>query len=288
MESSQDNNALPEGQPIEPAGEAENGGMSEPLCWEEAGGPPPAGIAPEIWLELRNSFNPFQGPLPPDCDLFSLWSGLVALTQEIKLQGRTFKQLADLLSTLPIQLSQLEAAGQQQVREQAEIRDEAVSYQQRQARQLEQILERLEQGTRRETLDLLLDLRDRLGRGWQLCHQHEAPPPPPARSWLGFRRNPGASSRDPRLKALMDGYRMTLERIEDALATMGVEEIPCQGMPFDSSAMTAVDLEETSTVPDSTVLEVYRPGYRWKGELYRSAQVKVSRSPAPAAREPQE
>jgi len=43
--------------------------------------------------------------------------------------------------------------------------------------------------------------------------------------------------------------------------------------------MTAVDIEETSSVPEGTVVEVYRNGYEWNGEVHRTAQVKVARSP---------
>jgi molecular chaperone GrpE len=43
--------------------------------------------------------------------------------------------------------------------------------------------------------------------------------------------------------------------------------------------MTAVDIEETGSVPEGTVVEVYRNGYEWNGEVYRTAQVKVARNP---------
>ena len=40
--------------------------------------------------------------------------------------------------------------------------------------------------------------------------------------------------------------------------------------------MNAIDREESSAVPEGTVLEVYRSGYEWNGEVFRPAQVKVS------------
>jgi molecular chaperone GrpE len=43
--------------------------------------------------------------------------------------------------------------------------------------------------------------------------------------------------------------------------------------------MKAVDLLETSEVPENTVLEVYRRGYEWNGEVFRVAEVKVARAP---------
>src|SRR2546430_1500318 len=74
-------------------------------------------------------------------------------------------------------------------------------------------------------------------------------------------------------------FRSVLHQLE-------VTEIPCQGRPFDPRYMQAVDLEETNQVPEGTVVEVYRVGYEWKGQTFRLAQVKVSRSAAgPAAGE---
>jgi molecular chaperone GrpE (heat shock protein) len=42
--------------------------------------------------------------------------------------------------------------------------------------------------------------------------------------------------------------------------------------------MTAVDIEETESVPEGTVVEVYRNGFEWNNEVYRTAQVKVARA----------
>jgi molecular chaperone GrpE len=42
--------------------------------------------------------------------------------------------------------------------------------------------------------------------------------------------------------------------------------------------MTAVDVEAVDSVPEGTVVEVYRNGYEWNGEVYRTAQVKVARA----------
>jgi molecular chaperone GrpE (heat shock protein) len=41
--------------------------------------------------------------------------------------------------------------------------------------------------------------------------------------------------------------------------------------------MHAVDVEETDQQAEGTVLEVYRAGYEWKGEVHRPARVKVAR-----------
>jgi molecular chaperone GrpE len=78
--------------------------------------------------------------------------------------------------------------------------------------------------------------------------------------------------------ALQQGYRMTLERLEESLADLGVKPIPCEGQPFDPVRMVAADVLETDEVEDGTVVEVYRNGYEWNGETFRAAQVRVARA----------
>ena len=82
-----------------------------------------------------------------------------------------------------------------------------------------------------------------------------------------------------RVGALEEGYRISLDRLDDVLAEFGVQEIACQGQPFDPSSMHVVEVEETDQAAEGTVVEVYRTGYEWKGEVHRPAQVKVARKP---------
>jgi len=81
------------------------------------------------------------------------------------------------------------------------------------------------------------------------------------------------------LAALSHGYSLTLDSLDEALVGSGVSRIACQGQIFDPHRMTAVDIEVTASVPEGTVVEVYRNGYEWNGEVHRTAQVKVARSP---------
>ena len=81
------------------------------------------------------------------------------------------------------------------------------------------------------------------------------------------------------VNSLKKGYRMGLDRIDEALQQLGVSEIICDGKPFDSRKMNAVDVEESADVPDGIVLEVYRIGYMIDTEVLQPAQVKVARAP---------
>jgi molecular chaperone GrpE len=77
--------------------------------------------------------------------------------------------------------------------------------------------------------------------------------------------------------ALIRGYELGIERLDQTLDEFNAREIRCQGESFDPRRMNAIESEESSTVPSGTVLEVYRSGYEWNGEVFRPAQVKVSR-----------
>ena len=84
----------------------------------------------------------------------------------------------------------------------------------------------------------------------------------------------------PRCAALKKGYELGLERLDQTLEEFNAREIPCQGQAFDPRRMNAIDRQESSAVPEGTVIEVYRSGYEWNGEVFRPAQVKVSCAPA--------
>jgi molecular chaperone GrpE len=195
---------------------------------------------------------------PPGADLGSLFGALAALTQEVRLQGRAFKGLAEALSPLGERLEALTGAAE---------------------------AEPVEPDEDRAFLDcvgLLLDLRDRLARGLATAEPLLAAAPRPVRAGLVARLFGRGRVEAPLLDAvgaLLAGYRLTLDHLDDALRDRGVSLIPCEGRPFDPHAMSAVDLLLTGDEPEGTVVEVYRTGWEWNGRVLRPAQVKVARRP---------
>jgi len=206
------------------------------------------------------------------CDLYSLWAAMTALTQEVRLQGRTFKQLNETLSqsaqVLEKSAANGSAGGADATAEQARIQPAEV----RQALQTEIRL----------PLDVLLDLRDRVERGGDTARNaaEELQPKqiPRLARWFGV-GGKFAEHTQEILAALSQGYSLTLDTLDEALVNSGVNRIACRGQVFDPQSMTAVDIEETNSVPNGTVVEIYRNGYEWNGEVYRTAQVKVARTP---------
>jgi molecular chaperone GrpE len=213
---------------------------------------PPRGVEAEILAAMAGDSEGRARPAPAAA--YSLWAAMTALTQEVKLQGRSFKELNDTLGSQASRMAERE-------------RD---------------LLRETERRCRKEVLGVLIDLRDRLGRGLESLRASEAEITKTARrGWRAriFSR-PGEDAAGATLAALKKGYELGLERLDQTLEDFNAREIPCSGQAFDPRRMNAIDRQESSAVPEGTVIEVYRSGYEWNGELFRPAQVKVSCAPA--------
>jgi len=224
---------------------------------------PPGGIDAEILSSVmaNDGAGPDADSNDRRCDSYALWTAMTALTQEIKLQGRAFQELNHTLSAQTEKIAE-------------ELR---AVYAER-----ERTLQReAERRCRREALNGLIDLHDRLGRGLESVRAHELEVAIAARAgwWRRFFGNQHAAAADA-LGALIRGYELGLERLDQTLAEFHAREIRCLGESFDPHRMNAIESEETARVPGGTVLEIYRSGFEWNGEIFRPAQVKVSRAPA--------
>jgi molecular chaperone GrpE len=191
-------------------------------------GPPP-GIPNEILAGEENSFE------TAPTDLHAMWAAMTALTQEIKLQGRAFKQMSETL-----------------VRE-------------------------TERRSRKEVLDALLEMRERLLRGLEAVRARGRLQPGLLDRIFRTRWQKIQRALDV-VEALEQGQQLALQSLDDLLRDFLVQPIECEGEFFDPKRMNAVAVEETDAVTDGTVLAVYRTGYEWNGEVYRPAQVRVARS----------
>jgi molecular chaperone GrpE (heat shock protein) len=219
---------------------------------------PPSGIDAEILALVTEGATP-GGDEDSDrrCDSYALWTAMTALTQEIKLQGRAFQELNHTL------------AGQTE-----KIAEELRAVYAERERTLQRETQRR---CRKDILGALIDLRDRLGRGLESVRAREMDMAAAARAgWWRFcgKQRPAPDA----LAALIRGYELGIERLDQTLDEFNAREIRCQGETFDPRRMNAIDSEESPAVPGGTVLEVYRSGYEWNGEIFRPAQVKVSRA----------
>jgi molecular chaperone GrpE len=80
-----------------------------------------------------------------------------------------------------------------------------------------------------------------------------------------------------KVDALLIGYDMGLQRLDRALQQHGLEPIPCVGEPFDPELMEVAEVVRDPHRQGTEVLDEVRRGYRWRGRLFRYAQVRVAR-----------
>lgn len=74
------------------------------------------------------------------------------------------------------------------------------------------------------------------------------------------------------------GVELIYKQLQDALAKVGVRPIPAKGEPFDPHFHEAIEMVETTEVPDHAVLEELQRGYKLKERLLRPAMVKVAKN----------
>jgi hypothetical protein len=233
----------------------------------DEGEPPPEGLPDELLADA------LETPEPADAlgsDLYTVFAGLTKLSGEIGLQGRAFRQLADVLAPsvqVPNRLERLEAAQSAVARELA-----------RRAEPDEAELPASE-----DLLAVLFDLYDRLNRGLQnFDASYEA-----VKSSIGavgfLRRLRGSKANADQLAApaaaMREGYRLTLSRLEAAFLQWGIQRTGAVGEPFDPRRMAVVEVAAPAPdVPDGSVLEVYRSGYVLNGRVLATARVKVAKA----------
>lgn len=76
---------------------------------------------------------------------------------------------------------------------------------------------------------------------------------------------------------LKDGFDITCSYLESLLKKEGITRIETVGMPFDPAYMTAVAVEYTERYPMNQVLEEVSPGFLYRGEIIKLAEVKIAK-----------
>ncbi len=211
--------------------------------------PLPGGVSGELAREILDGSG---GGADEEADLYSLWAAVTALTQEVKLQGRSFDRLGRSLADV----ERLAGAVESMV-----AQDDPG--------------ETGGPGGGEPAEQVLMDVRDRLEQGARVAREclERARAGGRLRSIAGG--GPGGLLQA--VKALEEGYGMATARVDRALGGYGVRSIECAGMRFDPERMTAVAVVHDARVADGSVVDVVRPGYERDGVVVRFAQVRVAR-----------
>jgi molecular chaperone GrpE len=75
-----------------------------------------------------------------------------------------------------------------------------------------------------------------------------------------------------------NGVELIYKQLQDALSKLGVRAVPAKGERFDPHVHEAIEMVETSEVPDHQVIEELQRGYKLKDRLIRPAMVKVAQN----------
>lgn len=82
------------------------------------------------------------------------------------------------------------------------------------------------------------------------------------------------------LESFRKGIELTLGEFKSVLQRFGVVELPAHGAAFDPNHHEALSSEETTSVPEGHITQVYRKPYKLHERVIRPAQVVVAKTPS--------
>lgn len=117
-------------------------------------------------------------------------------------------------------------------------------------------------------------------------HHIAAAPAAPDLPWLGaaavtkHHARWSAAWRDThaKLAGLADGLRLTMNRVNHQLSSIGIERIDAVGVPVDAHSMEVLDVRELPDQTPGTVVAILRVGYRLGDWVFQPAQVAAARN----------
>ena len=72
------------------------------------------------------------------------------------------------------------------------------------------------------------------------------------------------------------GVELIQQRFSEVLKKLGLEAISTEGQLFDPNIHQAIEMVESDSAPDQSILAEYASGYNFKGKMLRPAMVKVA------------
>lgn len=78
------------------------------------------------------------------------------------------------------------------------------------------------------------------------------------------------------LEAYKNGLELIITQFKKSFERFGVEEINCEGQPFDPNVHEALSSMSNPDLPNNTVGQVFKKAYRLHGKVIRPAQVVVN------------
>lgn len=80
------------------------------------------------------------------------------------------------------------------------------------------------------------------------------------------------------LNEFRNGIELIYKQLQDALNKLGVRPVPAKGERFDPHVHEAIEMVNTTDVPDHQVMDELQRGYKLKDRLLRPAMVRVAQN----------
>lgn len=80
------------------------------------------------------------------------------------------------------------------------------------------------------------------------------------------------------LNEFRNGIELIYKQLQDALNKLGVRPVPAKGERFDPHVHEAIEMVDTTEVPDHQVMDELQRGYKLKDRLLRPAMVRVAQN----------
>ena len=80
------------------------------------------------------------------------------------------------------------------------------------------------------------------------------------------------------LNEFRNGIELIYKQLQDALHKLGVRPVPAKGERFDPHVHEAIEMVNTTDVPDHQVMDELQRGYKLKDRLLRPAMVRVAQN----------
>ncbi len=263
--------------------------------------PAPSGIDPEILAAALNTAPTGDAGEDLGCDAYALWATVTRLGHEVKLQGRAFAALREALEKRDAALPGCDADGlaakiAAEVDRTLDVGREGMRAAERSAEAARKRAVRAEE----DLLSALADVHDRLYRGLEAarkiagarscktvepCSEESVERKSWFKRWLPGGKaadrkggNPGGEEvSEGVVRSLLEGQELALRRVADEMSIRGLREIAVLGERFNPETMRAVAVDPAGDVPEGTVTAVIRGGWMLHDEVWRTAEVMVSR-----------
>lgn len=203
-------------------------------------------------------------------DLFSLFSALTALQQEVALQGRSFGKLDQNLALVISHFEKMQTVSENVHRLNENMHQLRSSLESLSSQALSEMRAVGRDEARNEQFDRLIDpLLDTHDQMRRLVEQYKVRlyREKGWRQWFGHRKL---------LQDTLQTQSICETKIRQKLESLGVTLTAFIDKQFDPKSMKAVELEYQSGKSSGIVLEIYRQGYKLEDRVLRFAEVKVS------------